>query len=83
MVDGGTERRRPCGNVERPRHAPRQRPFGGRGGDLAIALACIVALVLMALCAWLVYMSTENCATNRVKTVPRYPTLQSPPSTIP
>lgn len=53
MLDGGTERRRPCGNVERPRHAPRQRPFGGRGGDLAIAMACIVVIVLMALCAWL------------------------------
>ena len=51
MLDGGTERRRPCGNVERPRHVPRQRPFGGRGGDLAIAMACIVAIVLMALCA--------------------------------
>ena len=53
MLDGGTERRRPCGNVERLRHAPRQRPFGGRGGDLAITMACIVVIVLMALCAWL------------------------------
>ena len=31
----------------------------------------------------LLYMSTENCATNRLKSVPPAPTLQSPPSTIP
>jgi hypothetical protein len=39
--------------MERPRHAPLQMPFGGRGGNRAIAFACIVAIVLMALCAWL------------------------------
>ena len=50
---GGTERRRRCGHMERPRHAPLQMPFGGRGGNRAIAFACIVAIVLMALCAWL------------------------------
>jgi transposase len=56
--------------------------------------AVVAVARMMAVCIWhmlssgevfnpSVYMSTENCATNRLKSVPPAPTLQSPPSTIP